>query len=523
MNETQKIVDQLKQDWGISFPPVRKVIEAVVDGHTSKDVLVAQTGLSRRGVERVLDRLSPLLTGEHGGFSGETISHIRAAIARPPIDEAAALARIRSILEKRPKPNRSLDHVAATPESVLRRALYLVNTFDLSGAAILLLGDHDLTATGLASVVPSLDLWVCDVDERLLAFIDQANLEHDFQIRTVFADFRVELPRSLTSRFNIVFTDPPYTEPGIRLFLQRSVHALNNVQNDRILLAYGYGEDQVTLGYKIQSVIHEQRLLQEAILPDFSEYEGAQAIGSRSSLHVMRPTRRSLAAARNPEKTQNLYSHGKSSEEVDNAELPGAITAGLCSPEPDLVVGLGIDGLPAPMTLADYLHSGNLPGEKSRVLINLFPHFDSYLVRAICHSQADTLVVCGSQRPLADLFAHDSDLKRLVTSKYALIERVQEGPVGRVVLSKRKPESPQAKLLADLTGRPGAKLANAWREALITASPVPIAKNQARAIVTQSNLGAQVGDLYLSELPLHVLSRLPDSAEQMLTLATQTA
>ena len=75
-----------------------------------------------------------------------------------------------------PPPLPALDHVPATAATVARRALWLDGTFDLAGASVLCVGDHDLTSLALARLVPGVAVTVVDLDERVLAHIDEQRL-----------------------------------------------------------------------------------------------------------------------------------------------------------------------------------------------------------------------------------------------------------------------------------------------------------------------------------------------------------
>ena len=80
--------------------------------------------------------------------------------------------------------------------ALLKRALFVATTYDTAQAHI---------------------------DEQLLAFIDKTARERDWNIKTYFADLRLELPASLETHFDLIFTDPPYSPAGVKLFLQRNI------------------------------------------------------------------------------------------------------------------------------------------------------------------------------------------------------------------------------------------------------------------------------------------------------------
>ncbi len=214
------------------------------------------------------------------------------------------------------RPVRHLDHVSATPLTCLKRVLFLARNYELQGATVLLLGDHDLTSLALAQVVPGVAITVVDSDERILDYINVVAAQHGWTIRTLFADLRVALPRSVETSCDLVFTDPPYTPEGMRLFLARGLESLKPTSSARLLFCYGFSERHPGLGLKVQSVLHDLHLVAEAILPHFNRYRGAQAIASSAALYICRPTRRSLPAAQALKIDPRIYTQGKSAEET---------------------------------------------------------------------------------------------------------------------------------------------------------------------------------------------------------------
>jgi hypothetical protein len=224
-----------------------------------------------------------------------------------------------------PPPDRDLDHVAATAETVVRRARFLHETYWLDGAHLICVGDRDLTSLAIATVCPGVRVSVVDVDEGVLAAIRSVARADGLQVQTVFADLRVGAPASLLETGDLAFTDPPYTPEGIQLFAARALQMLRRDDAARVLVCYGYGESQPALGYGVQEALHELRLLIEALHPQFNRYVGAEAIGSASSLYVTRPTRRTWAAAEKKGRSSaRIYSGGKASLE-SQAELPSPV------------------------------------------------------------------------------------------------------------------------------------------------------------------------------------------------------
>ncbi|MBF8190523.1 bis-aminopropyl spermidine synthase family protein, partial [Nonomuraea sp. K274] len=282
--------------------------------------LVRETATSRRTIESLLREL-PL---EHTGDTfrvplGHTPDYQDLlALAPAPEDPVAhllphyahALERLTDLIAAAPRARHTLDHVSATPETVLRRALLLGARFWLPGARLLCVGDHDLTSLAVKLVHPETDVTVVDVDDRILAHID----DQDLGVRTCWSDLRLGLPASARGH-DLAITDPPYTPEGISLFVARAVEGLRD--DGRVLLAYGASERTPMLAFKVQQSLSDLNLAYEAIYPDFNRYFGAEAIGSAADLYILRPTTKTHPAvsSRLSRTTTAIYTQGPQSIE----------------------------------------------------------------------------------------------------------------------------------------------------------------------------------------------------------------
>ena len=222
----------------------------------------------------------------------------------PSADEAALTDLFTADLAGIPAARAALDHVQATAETMTKRALWPATTYELRGAHLVCVGDHDLTALAACTASPELTATVVDVDDDLLAYVDRMATERGLRIRCLHADFRFGLPPSVAASADLVFTDPPYTPEGMALFVARGVEALRDVAAGRVLVAYGYSERNPTLGLKVQQEVQRLGVVYEAILPSFNRHLGAQAVGSASDLYVCRPTSRSPRRASRPPSTR---------------------------------------------------------------------------------------------------------------------------------------------------------------------------------------------------------------------------
>src|SRR5262249_26667588 len=322
----------LQAEWGVHFRPVFALLQVLESGPHPVDRLVSVTGLSHRSVMAVLRRLEPWLTLHEHGY--------RLQAAMPESEEAgqseeAALRVISGLVEGAPARRRRLDQVAATPDTCLRRAGFLASSYWLKGAHVVFLGDHDLTSLALGLLRAGARLSVVDVDDGLLEYVVRAGSRLGVEVDCWFADLRLGLPPALRESADLVFSDPPYTPEGMRLFAERGCQALRRDERSRLLLCYGYGERQPALGLKVQAVLHQLRLLPPGGHGQFNRYAGAQAIGGASSLYVTRPVPVTWKLVdRETAATARIYSHGPESIESGDSRLPDELGSCIVQPVP---------------------------------------------------------------------------------------------------------------------------------------------------------------------------------------------
>jgi hypothetical protein len=126
-----------------------------------------------------------------------------------------------------------------------------------------------------------------DTDERILRHLRDIAVAEEVIIGLVRHDVRQPLPDDLQGEFDTVSTDPPYTLPGLKLFLSRAIEAVHP-DGGRIYLHFGHRppEEQV----EVQKAIAEMGLVIEQLVPNFSEYVGAGVLAGVSDLYVLSVT-----------------------------------------------------------------------------------------------------------------------------------------------------------------------------------------------------------------------------------------
>jgi N4-bis(aminopropyl)spermidine synthase len=548
-------VQELKRSFGIDARRIDAVGCLLAGGEfRSVAELVCMTGAPRRTVEAVLRAAGPHLesSGERVRISPARARTYAAEFgcgegepARDPWEElarrdSAALAEAARLTERAPPAQRELDQVPATPETVLKRGHYLLRSFDLRGAHVLCVGDHDLTSLGLflAGGAAGLRVSVVDADERLLAYIDTEAAWRGFDVRCYAADLRLGLPAALHGSAQLAFTDPPYTPEGVHLFVTRGLQGIGDQRNGRVLVAYGHGE-QPALGLAVQEALEPLHLVYEAVLPGFNHYAGAQAIGSTAALYQLRPTRRSSSAVRAVADTirPELYTHGAQSVESAATRLGGATAARILDlaavPAPGaLLVGEGWPAeaggqrLPLSRLLAEPLPRALQ--DRGAVVVNLYPGFGSLLLRAMLAANAPRVaIVCRNDAAELREAVGQRDLAELIVPKYRMTRLLRSTPEPdmAVIVADQAPAaglSAAEQVTAFVWGRPHGKLGNVWREGLIAAAKSRIevlTKNDARRIIASVWPSPDVLEHSLLDLPRHLYPALAEAIRRSATAA----
>lgn len=195
---------------------------------------------------------------------------------------------VESVLTERLSPLREYDQFTATPETVLKRAGMLNHLKDIDNKKLLFLGDDDFTSIAVAMTGRPKEIVVLDIDDRILEKIKLISEKYSLNIKTTKRDLKQTIPDELLNKFDIVFTDPPYTPDGIRLFISRSISALDR-KNDtaRIYICYGNSDRAKERYIPIYRSIIDSGLMIRYVFDKFNRYTGAESIGSTSSLFVL--------------------------------------------------------------------------------------------------------------------------------------------------------------------------------------------------------------------------------------------
>ena len=527
-------VAQQIDGYGVAARPLRALVALLTERPYPLDELVRTAALPRRTVEEVLAALGPDLAEEPAGvrIRPDRVVAYRdrfgyaqlRATALPDLladrlaGAGALLADAERLIAAAPRPARALDHVAATAHTAVRRALWLDSRYDLAGAHLLCLGDHDLTSLLVAQVNPAVTVTVVDIDERILGYLDAQAAARSIALRCLAGDLRFGLPGAARDWADLVFTDPPYTPDGIRLFLARGLSAVRDREHGRLVMAYGYSDRHPALGWQVQQAAAGLGLTFEAILPAFNRYLGAQAVGSASDLYVCRPTARSWKALSGAgEQTfTGIYTHGPQSGEaaapVQADQERVRATERLAGPD---AVRIGLPGTDARVRLDAVLATG-LParhGTRTVAAVDLSADPGAWLLRTLLAANAARLaLLVPNHHPDVSSQAGQEGLAGLVGVKYRL-SYLRNTPDARytVVLADRVEPArvepgpdPGTLLRRHVLDRAHGKLGNVWRDGLVRIAG--ITRNAARDLVRQHAELAVLLDVALVDVPRHRLA-----------------
>ena len=539
--EGAQAIQEILSAAGINGRRLLYLLSMLIERPMSFDTLVRESAVEHRTASSLVNALGDDLVSmtdgrlqivhERADQYRELINHSQLFSTTPddPLGRlldahSPVVAKLARLIEKAPASRKSLDHVSATAETAVRRALWLECTFDLDNARVLCIGDHDLTSVAIAEVNPRTAVTVVDIDDDILGYIDSMGYA---SIRCLWSDFRYGLAPRAEGWADLVFTDPPYTPEGVKLFLGRGVQGLRNSELARLVMAYGFSEMHPVLGLKVQRAAASLHLTFDTILPGFNSYHGAQAVGSRSSIYVLRPTSRTWRAAYTKGKsTTNIYTHGSQSLEREpedvTPEVETAVTraAAASNERPVKMVGAGWPSKEATSLKAVLL--GQL-GSTSCVAVNLISDPGGWLFRLLLAVNATRIaILVSNNHPAITNEKAQKNLQALVASKYklklcrstpnshyAIVEAdvIEEGDLD---LAER--------VVRGILDRAHGKVQNTWRESVIRAAGTTdkaLTKNEARELIEASGVAQEVLASQLLDLPR-------DAIESLIRLITRS-
>lgn len=248
-------------------------------------------------------------------------------------------------------PKRNLDQFFATTQTSINKILVMIDKDSVENKSIALLGDDDLLSVGLSTIYTEnqfKNLDIFDVDTELLARISSQLPTENKNIHAYQYDARKPVTPKFAGKYDVVVTDPPYTKAGVSLFLNRAIELVGKFNENRpkyIFLYYGNSFKTPEKTHKIQELINRTGLLIEDKIDKFSRYDGAESIGSASSLYILKVTPFTRTDKSSPF-AENIYTFEDQKEEkfpfVDHVVFKvGGVASKLITSKPALMSAIG--------------------------------------------------------------------------------------------------------------------------------------------------------------------------------------
>ena len=190
-------------------------------------------------------------------------------------------------LNRRPPPEYKYDQSRSTPETVIKRALLMLKNGDVEGKRIAILGDDDGVSIALAHLQCAREIFVIDIDSRVLEFVQSFALEKNLTdvLKTQLWDIRTTFPKKWWYRYEIFEMDPPYTVDGLKIFVDQVLTLLEPRKGGRGYISFGVKSPHET--WVCQQHLLEAGFFIEEFVPSFNRYHGATILGNTSNLYVV--------------------------------------------------------------------------------------------------------------------------------------------------------------------------------------------------------------------------------------------
>jgi len=175
------------------------------------------------------------------------------------------------IAEERPEAIEKYDQGFISIEGIIRRVEFVYERGDLLKTDIFVVGDDDLFSIASALTGLPRKIFVIDIDDRLINFINKKADEYGLPIEAEVYDVQQALPDELKRKFDVFVTDPVETIPGLKLFLSRGVSALKG-EGCSGYFGLTTLEASRRKWFEIQKMIHEMGFVITDIRRKFNVY-----------------------------------------------------------------------------------------------------------------------------------------------------------------------------------------------------------------------------------------------------------
>jgi predicted methyltransferase len=193
-----------------------------------------------------------------------------------------------AVTRLRPPAATQIDQCHLDAESLNRRLSAITALRPAASSRVAFVGDDDLASVALLRTAPPAALLVADIDERVLTVIAAEAARLGTPGLAVLEHLNLTRPDDLSGlldrhgeSYDVVVTDPPYAEDGMRTFIQAAM-ALTGIGGELhaavpALLAEAWSDE---LLWQVQQQLNAAGFVIERLVPGFFTYHGSDVISS---------------------------------------------------------------------------------------------------------------------------------------------------------------------------------------------------------------------------------------------------
>ena len=185
------------------------------------------------------------------------------------IDYKKLSDKLNEIWKQKPIPTLFFDQRPITKNTTINRVKYFLSKNDVYNKKIVFLGDDDLTSIALALTGVKCEIWVLDIDRRLIEFINKMSKKYKLNIKTLEYSALEGITSELKNKFDVFVTDPTPERIPFAIFMNNGVDLL---KKDGIIYTSIYSS-AMEENLDLQNVINKMNLYITDLIPYFTEYQ----------------------------------------------------------------------------------------------------------------------------------------------------------------------------------------------------------------------------------------------------------
>lgn len=179
----------------------------------------------------------------------------------------------KNILAQRPKPDYKYDQAPVTFSQAFHNIAYFISNIS-SEETFAFLGDDDFHSLLLAKLLPNLRITVFEADDRIIAKIKELAKRDVLNVDVVKVNMIDNIPVKYHNKFDVFYSDPPYSRKGIFIFLYNGLLILKDQITSWGALAIPFTSLPLQvreLMVEVQRYLLNQEIIIEEMIPFFKK------------------------------------------------------------------------------------------------------------------------------------------------------------------------------------------------------------------------------------------------------------